>query len=198
MTSWMRALAVWIEESHGVRDVLQKIYRNWLWMRGHWGDQEKMMHNVDKSGGMALSSLACSIERSRETWKEKWMLVTWGVRFVSYLWWNSAAERSQLDFSGAVELEKKRSHVKVRAGQSEGKLAGLREEAEAETQKRKFHDDHHFLSNRCQSGQGRGEWEHGACPKNASLIQTWGSSAGPPAPGLAGWGQWPSDTTRAK
>lgn len=44
----------------------------------------------------------------------------------------SAAERSQLDFSGAVELEKKRSHVKVRAGQNEGKPAGLREEVEAE------------------------------------------------------------------
>lgn len=63
--------------------------------------------------------------------------------------------------------------MKVRAGQSEGKLAGSREEVEAERNtKRRLHDeDHHFVSNRCQPGQRRGEWEHGACSKNAPLVQ---------------------------
>lgn len=34
------------------------------------------MHNIDKSGGMATLSLACNRERSRETGKGKWMLVS--------------------------------------------------------------------------------------------------------------------------
>lgn len=66
------------------------------------------MHNIDKSGDMAVLSLACNRERREETWKEKWMLA---IEFRSetcepLVAGKSTTGRSQLDFSGAVELEK--------------------------------------------------------------------------------------------
>lgn len=111
---------------------------------------------------------------------------------------SAAAERCQLDFCGPG----KRGGPMWKLEMDKGKASLQDEEKrqkQSEAQKRRFYDEeHHFLSNRSQSGQGRGEWEHGVCSKNASLIQTWGSSADPPSPGLASWGQWPSDTNRAK
>lgn len=132
---WQIYLCEWENPTVSVRDVLQKVCKNWPCLGGEGTEMTKikMIHIMDKNEGCVdYVILGIQQRRSRETWKENWrgvplaMLVSQGEESLSHSWsreqgWKVRSRKMPAVFlwSGTTNWKRRRSHVKFGVGQAD-------------------------------------------------------------------------------
>lgn len=132
---WQIYLCEWENPTVSVRDVLQKVYKNWSCPGGEGTEMTKIKWSTlwtRMKAVLTMLSLEFNKERSRETWKENWRgvplatLVSQGEESLSHSWsreqgWKVRSRKMPAVFlwSGTTNWKRRRSHVKFGVGQAD-------------------------------------------------------------------------------
>lgn len=132
---WQIYLCEWENPTVSVRDVLQKVYKNWSCPGGEGTEMTKIKWSTlwtRMKAVLTMLSLEFNKERSRETWKENWRgvplatLVSQGEESLSHSWsreqgWKVRSRKMPAVFlwSGTTNWKRRRSRVKFGVGQAD-------------------------------------------------------------------------------